>query len=45
MIQILIGWFAGSLRDHRTGQDPDPSGADSVHVSGCTSHLEFDDYH
>ena len=42
MIQILIGGFAGSLRDQRTGQDPDPSGADSVHVSGCTSHLEFD---
>ena len=34
--------FAGSLRDWQTGLDPDPSGADSLHVSGCTPQLEFD---
>ena len=38
----FIGVFAGSLRDRRTGLDPDPSGADSIHVSGCTPQLEFD---
>ena len=31
-----------SLRDQRTGLDPDPSGADSSNVSGRTSQLEFD---
>ena len=38
----FIGCFAGSLRDQQTGLDPDPSGADSLHVSGCTPQLEFD---
>ena len=38
----FISGFAGSLRDWQTGTDPDPSGADSLHVSGCTSQLEFD---
>ena len=38
----FIGGFAGSLRDRQTGLDPDPSGAKSVHVSGCTPQLEFD---
>ena len=38
----FIGGFAGSLRDQRTGLDPDPSGADSPHVSGCTPQVEFD---
>ena len=32
----LNGGFAGSLRDQRTGLDPDPSRAGSIHVSGCT---------
>ena len=31
-----------SLRDRRTGLDPDPSGADSSNVSGRTSQLKFD---
>ena len=30
------------MRDQRNGLDLDPSGADSVHVSGCTPQLEFD---
>ena len=38
----FIGGFAGSLRDRRTGLDPDLSGANSLHVSGCTPHAEFD---
>ena len=38
----FIGGFAGSLRDRRTGLDPDPSGADNIHVSGCTPQLEFE---
>ena len=38
----FIGGFAGSLRDWQTGLDPDPSGADSLHASGCTPQLEFD---
>ena len=38
----FIGAFAGGLWDRRTGLDPDPSGADRVHVSGCISQLEFD---
>ena len=38
----FIGSFAGSLRDRQSGLDPDPSGADSLHVSGCTPQLEFD---
>ena len=38
----FIGGFAGSLRDRRTGLDPDPRGDDSLHVSGCTPQLEFD---
>ena len=37
---IFIGDFAVSLRDHQTGLEPDPSGADSL--SGCTPQLEFD---
>ena len=40
--QNFIGGFAGSLRDWQTGQDPDPSGADSIHVSGYTPQLESD---
>ena len=42
IINIIIGGFAGSLRDQQTGLDPDASGADSAHVSGCTPQLEFD---
>ena len=39
----FIGGFAGSLRDQRTGPaNPDPSVADSLHVSGCPPQLEFD---
>ena len=38
----FIDGFAGSLRDQQTGLVPDPSGADSIHVSGCTPQLEFD---
>ena len=38
----FIGGFAGSVRDLQTGLDPDPSGADSLHVSGCTPQVEFD---
>ena len=38
----FIGGFAGSLRDRQTGLDPHPSGADSIHGSGCTSQLGFD---
>ena len=38
----FIDGFAGSLRDQQTGPVPDPSGADSIHVSGCTPQLEFD---
>ena len=37
----LIGDFAGSLRDRRTGLGPDPNGAGSLHVSGCTFQLEL----
>ena len=37
----FIGGFAGSFRDQQTGVDPDPSRADSLHVSGCTPNLEF----
>ena len=38
----FIGGFPGSLRDQRTGLDPYPSGADSLHVSGCNPRLGFD---
>ena len=38
----FIGGFACSTRDQRTVLEPDPSGADSTHVSGCTHQLEFD---
>ena len=38
----FIGGFGGSLRKRPTGLDPDPSGADSIHVSGCTPQLQFD---
>ena len=38
----FIADFAGSLRDQQTGLDPDPSGAESIHVSGCTPQLELD---
>ena len=38
----FISGFAGSLRDWPTGLDPDPNGADSLHVIGCTPQLEFD---
>ena len=38
----FIGSFASSLRDQQAGLDPDPSGADSTLVSGCTPQLEFD---
>ena len=38
----FIGGFAASLRDQWTRLDPDPSGADSLHVSACTPQLEFD---
>ena len=39
---IIIKGFAGSLRNRQIGLDPEPSGADSLHVSGCTSQVEFD---
>ena len=42
IINIMIGGFAGSLRDQQTGLDPDASRGDSAHVSGCTTQLEFD---
>ena len=38
----VFGGFAGSLRDRRTGLDPDPSGATCLYVCGCTPQLEFD---
>ena len=38
----FIGGFAGSLRDQRTGMDPDPSGADSIYVCSCTPQLKLD---
>ena len=38
----FIGRFAGSLRDRRAGLDPDPSGGDSIHISGSTPQLKFD---
>ena len=38
----FIGGFAASLWDQRTRLDPDPSGAHSLHVSGCTPQLESD---
>ena len=38
----FIAGFASSLSDWEIDLDPDPSGADSVHVSGCTPQLEFD---
>ena len=38
----FIGGFGGSLRDQLTGLDPDPSGVDSIHVSGCITQLGFD---
>ena len=38
----FIGGFGGSLREQWTGLDPDPSGADSTHVSGCIPQVEFD---
>ena len=38
----FTGGFAGSLRDQWTRLDPDPSGAESIYVSGCTPQLEFD---
>ena len=30
------------MRGRLTGLDPEPSGADSLHVSVCTPQLEFD---
>ena len=30
-----------NLRDRQTGLDPDPSGADSFTVCGCTYQLKF----
>ena len=38
----FIGGFAGSLRDRQTGLDPQSSGTDSLHVSGCTHQQGFD---
>ena len=38
----FIGGSTGILRDQRTGLYLSPSGADSLHVSGCTLQLEFD---
>ena len=38
----FIGSFAASLRYWRTGLDPDPNGADRLHVSGCIPQLEID---
>ena len=44
----FIGGFAGSLRDWRTGldpdsdPDPDPRGATCLYICGCTPQLEFD---
>ena len=42
MEKINNSQSVSSLRDRRTGLDPDPSGADSSIVGGRTSHLEFD---
>ena len=38
----FIGGFAGSLSDRQTGLNPDPNGADNLHVGDCTPQLEFD---
>ena len=38
----FIGYFAGSLRGQRTRIKPDPSGADSLYVSGYIPKPEFD---
>ena len=42
MEKINDSQSVSSLRDRRTGLDPDPSGADSSTVSVRTSQLEFD---
>ena len=42
MEKINDSQSVSSLRDRRTGLDPDPSEADSSPVSGRTSQLEFD---
>ena len=38
----FIGGIAGSLRDWQTVSDPDPSGTDSLHISGCTPQMDFE---
>ena len=38
----FIGGLAGSLRNQQTGLDPNPSGANSLHVTGCALQLEFE---
>ena len=42
MEKINDSQSVSSLRDTQIGLDPDPSGADSSTLSGCTSQLEFD---
>ena len=42
MEKIYDSQSVSTLRDRRTGLDPDPSGADSSTVSVRTSQLEFD---
>ena len=38
----FIGYVAGSLRGQGTRLEPDPSGADSLYVSGYIPKPEFD---
>ena len=38
LVGLLVVWGIGEL----SYVDSDPSGADSIHVSGCTPQLEFD---
>ena len=38
----FIGGFVVSLGDRLTGLDPHSRWAGSLHVSGCTSQLDFD---
>ena len=38
----FIGYFAGSLRGQGTRLEPDPSGAESLYVSGYIPKPEFD---
>ena len=42
MEKINNSQSVSSMRNRRTGLDPDPSGTDSCTVSGCTFQMEFD---